>query len=103
MGEVHKGGLMLKFEWDETKNRINQNKHGISFELASTVFYDQKRIERLDSKHSDNEEKYSIIGCVSGGVWVLFVSYTERREVIRIISARKATKAERREYESSQI
>ena len=87
----------MQFEWDEEKNRINKEKHdGIGFEYAVRVFLDEKRIERYDELHSTlTEERWNAIGMVGK---VLFVVYTERSESIRIISARRATKAEEREY-----
>ena len=87
----------MEFEWDEEKNRINKEKHdGIGFELAVRVFLDDKRIERYDSLHSSiDEDRWNAIGLVGK---ILFVVYTERRERIRIISARRATKEEEAEY-----
>ena len=77
------------FEWDEEKNRINLEKHGIDFETAMLVFNDLQRIEIYDVEHSTNEDRYNTIGMVHD---VLFVVYTERNENIRLISARLATK-----------
>ncbi len=87
----------MKYEWDENKNSVNKQKHdGIGFETAVRVFLDNKRIEFFDEKHSTlTEERWNVIGLVLD---VLFVVYTERRDSIRIISARKATKEEEREY-----
>lgn len=87
----------MKFEWDEEKNRINKIKHdGISFEYAVRVFLDEKRIEWYDVNHSTlAEDRWNAIGMVHD---VLFVVYTERGERTRIISARRATKEEEREY-----
>ena len=85
----------MKFEWDEEKNRINRQKHGISFETAMLVFNDDNRIEIYDFKHSGDEDRYNTIGCVND---ILFVVYTERKENIRLISARLATKLERSVY-----
>lgn len=87
----------MKFEWDDEKNISNQKKHdGISFEIAVRVFLDQKRIERYDEEHSSFEEdRWNVIGLVEK---VLFVVYTERKDNIRIISARRATKEETEEY-----
>lgn len=89
----------MNFEWDEDKNAINRAKHGIDFRDAVHVFYDDMSIVREDSGDY-GEQRLQIIGMAKFGV--LFVVYTERRDdVIRIISARKATKAERRVYEQS--
>lgn len=85
----------MNFEWDEAKNKKNIHNHGISFELAAGVFLDECRIERFDSKHSGDEDRYFTIGRVSS---ILFVVYTERNANIRIISARPATKDEINEY-----
>ena len=87
--------ILLTFEWDEEKNRINKNKHGIDFETAMLVFNDMERIEIYDVEHSVAEDRYSTIGMVKD---VLFVVYTERKEKIRLISARLATKKERSIY-----
>ena len=83
--------MELIFEWDENKNRINQKKHGISFEEAEEVFY--------DPDHSLDEERFLIIG-ISATSQVLTVSHCYRRvdEIIRIISARRATKKETAVY-----
>ncbi len=87
----------MEFEWDEVKNSINKEKHdGIGFELAIRVFLDEKRIERYDFNHSTpDEDRWNAIGMVGK---VLFVVYTERGERIRIISARRATREEEKEY-----
>ena len=82
-------------EWDEHKNQINKQKHGISFETAALVFADQERIEYLDQVHSITEDRYVTIGMVHK---VLFVVYTERGDASRLISARLATPRERRVY-----
>ena len=84
-----------EFEWDDNKNDINKKKHGISFETAAAVFGDDNRLEIPDEMHSIDEERYIVIGLVHK---VLFVVYTEREDATRIISARKATPAERRVY-----
>ena len=85
----------LSFEWDEEKDRINQIKHGISFETAAYVFADAHYIEMYDFEHSIEEDRYIAIGMVGD---LLFVVYTERGENIRLISARLATESERRLY-----
>lgn len=91
----------MKFEWDERKNQINQEKHGISFELAAYVFQDEHYIEMFDFEHSTiNEERYIAIGRVGR---ILFVVFTERKEDIRLISARLATEEERRLYYDQDI
>jgi hypothetical protein len=86
----------LEFEWDEEKEKINKKKHGISFNTAKLIFKDDCRVEFYDSEHSVTEERYNVIGLIGD---ILFVVYTERRNRIRIISARLATKLERRVYD----
>lgn len=82
-------------EWDDKKAAINKQKHGISFETATMVFADENRIERRDDKHSQDEDRWQVIGMVDD---ILFVVYTERGEAARIIMAREASSKERREY-----
>lgn len=101
----HKGGrkfsvTQLNFEWDEEKNQVNRQKHGISFETAAYVFCDEYYIEMYDFEHSINEDRYIAIGMVGD---LLFVVYTERGENIRLISARVATERERRLYYDQNI
>ena len=85
----------LVFEWDEEKNRINQRKHGVRFELAARVFRDENKVEIFDRGHSHEEDRWQVIGMVNK---ILFVVYTERGSHIRIISARPANRTERRMY-----
>ena len=82
-------------EWDDNKNKINIQKHGISFETAALVFADEERIEYYDEIHSVNEDRYVVLGCVQG---ILYVVYTMRGEATRLISARMANAIERRIY-----
>ena len=82
-------------EWDDNKNRINIQKHGISFETAALVFADEERIEYYDKLHSIDEDRYVVLGCVQG---ILYVVYTMRDEAARLISARMATPTERKIY-----
>lgn len=88
----------MQFEWDEDKERNNIAKHGIDFSAAALVFGDENRIEKYDEKHSVDEDRYITIGTINGVVAVVLVVYTEREEAIRIISARLATKREKKEY-----
>lgn len=90
---------MIKFEWDENKNRTNQHKHGISFDEAKTVFYDEEALVRDDPEHSEEEERFIILG-LSNKANLLVVCHCFRASetVIRIISARKATKTESQYY-----
>lgn len=88
----------FEFEWDEKKNRSNQAKHGVSFREAATVFADSLSLVVPDDEHSTDEARYYIIGS-SVFDELLTVTYTERLGRIRIISARRATRRERRDYE----
>ena len=90
---------MLRFEWDERKNRANERKHGISFEEAQTVFFDDQSLEFPDPDHSEKEDHFLMPGR-SFGLRVLVVCHCFRKSqsVIRIISARKATPRERKAY-----
>lgn len=85
----------ISFEWDENKNSINRRKHGISFEEAQTVFYDTEALVIDDPEHSEEEDRFIILG-LSNRLNLLVVChcYRESDTVIRIISARKATKNE---------
>jgi len=89
----------LQFEWDEWKNRTNQRKHGISFEEAQTVFFDENAFEYFDPDHSEEEDRFLMLG-ISAHLRVLVVCHCLREagNVIRIISARKATRKERSQY-----
>ena len=90
----------LSFEWDENKNEINKKKHGISFETAQEVFYDDNAVLFDDPDHSVGEERFLIIG-MTRSLKVCIVSHCYRNSdnVIRLISAREATKHERKTYE----
>ena len=90
----------MKFEWNEEKNRLNIEKHNLSFETAVYVFEDPNYIEIYDFEHSTYEDRYIAIGLVGE---VLFVVFTERKDRIRIISARLATALERRLYYDQDI
>ena len=87
--------IPISVEWDEQKNQTNYAKHGIRFETAALVFADENRIEYYDEIHSTEEDRYVVIGLVNH---VLFVVYTMRKDTIRIISARLATRIERNIY-----
>ena len=88
----------LRFEWDDRKNAENKRKHGVSFEEAQTVFYDDRAI--LIDDPDEEEDRFILIG-LSAALRTLVVChcYRLRDEVIRIISARKAVKEERADYE----
>ncbi len=90
----------LGFEWDENKNVINKNKHKISFEEAKTVFYDECALVIDDPEHSAEEERFIILGfSIKANLLVVCHCYRATDAVIRIISARKATKNEAKYYE----
>ena len=86
---------MISFEWDESKAVANLNKHHVSFEEAKTVFFDEFGIQFFDEDHSSDEELFLMLG-MSSGAKLLIVCHCERQRgaVIRIISARKATRRE---------
>ena len=89
----------IRFERDENKNQINQHKHGVSFDEAKTVFYDEEALVIGDPEHSENEERFIILGLSSKpNLLVVCHCYRESDTVIRIISARKATKTESKFY-----
>ena len=88
----------LEFEWDDRKSRANVKKHGVTFEEASTVFGDSLARTIQDPLHSKDEDRFVILG-ESHRRRVLVVSFTDRGKRIRIISARIATRRERKQYE----
>ena len=95
--------LPFQFEWDEAKADANARKHGVTFELAVTVFHDPRLLTVADLQHSDTEERWFSVGCASNGV-VLSVVYLwsdadQAATNIRLISARKATQVESRQYQ----
>ncbi len=89
----------IKFEWDENKNTINKKKHNVSFEEAMTVFYDEEALLINDPEHSAEEERFILLG-FSQKAKLLVVCHCCRNSetVVRIISARKATKNESKQY-----
>ena len=88
---------MIAFEWDPEKARANVQKHGVAFEEARSCFYDPRQIAFYDPDHSNDEDRELLIAHSNQGR-VLIISYTLKTEVIRIISARKATKSEENRY-----
>lgn len=89
----------LRFEWDPNKNILNQKKHKISFEEAQTVFYDDNALLIDDPDHSEEEERFILLGFSHrANILVVCHCYRHSDSVIRIISARKATKNEERTY-----
>ncbi len=90
--------MSLRFEWDEAKNKANRKKHGIWFETAKTVFDDPHG--RLLVEDSSVEDRFILIGSSSDfSILIIIHLYKENDEVVRIISARRATKNERKFYE----
>lgn len=90
---------MIAFQWDPAKAAANLRKHGVSFEEARTVFYDELAVQFFDPEHSSNEERFLLLG-MSSEANLLLVCHCERAggDIIRIISARKATRNESRHY-----
>lgn len=101
--ELRVGSIFMgeeQFEWDGAKAQNNLAKHGVSFEAAAGVFFDVFAFDQVDLESEPGEVRYIITGMVNGVP--LTVVYTERGDQIRIISARKATKHEQKEYYRSQ-
>lgn len=93
---------MITFEWDSTKAAINLKKHDVSFEEAKSVFFDEFAVQFFDKEHSKSEDRFLLLG-MSTGARLLLVCHCERESgnLIRIISARKATKRESAFYGSN--
>ena len=89
------------FEWDENKNQINRQKHGVSFEQARKAFFDPMRLIVEDVSHSIEEQRYFCIGEVEGGI--MTVRFTYRRNIIRIFGAGYWTKGKKRYEKDNQI
>ena len=90
----------MRFEWDPRKATSNERKHGVSFEEAESVFYDEQALFLEDPQPADEEERFVLLG-LSGALRMLVVVHALRqKDVIRIISARKATRPERQQYQS---
>jgi len=89
----------LRFEWDKRKEKANIKKHGVSFDEARTVFYDENAMQFSDPDHSENEDRFILLG-ISFKLRILVVChcFRESEAVIRIISARKADSEEENEY-----
>jgi len=89
----------IEFEWDDKKEKTNLKKHGISFNEAKTVFYDEFAVQYFDPDHSESEDRFLLLG-ISFQIKTIVVCHCYREEeiTIRIISARKANKAEEKEY-----
>lgn len=89
--------MKMEFEWHDAKAAANWRDHGVSFELAKTVFSDPFAIERVDDRKDYGEERFVIVGMAQGHI-LLFVAYTEREQRIRLISARRVTQHEQEDY-----
>jgi uncharacterized DUF497 family protein len=89
----------ISFEWDENKSALNKKKHGISFKEAQTVFSDENALLIHDPDHSQEEDRFILLG-LSSSIRILVVChcYHKNHDVIRIISARKATRSEQKQY-----
>lgn len=90
---------MYTFTWDENKNAQNKKKHNVSFEEAETVFFDEDALLEFDDIHSVNEERFRMLGRSIEGNLLLVVHCIREETTIRIISARRATISEKREFE----
>ena len=88
----------MKFQWDKAKAAKNFVAHGVHFEEAQAVFDDQLYVDFYDPDHSDHEKRFLCFGRSKAGR-LLVVSYTERSNSVRLISAREATRRERKDYE----
>lgn len=90
----------IRFEWDPRKARSNEKKHGVSFEEAESVFYDEQALFLEDPQPADEEERFVLLGLSSILRVVVVVHALRGDDVIRIISARKATRQETKQYQS---
>ena len=89
----------LRFEWDQRKNAANRRKHGVSFEEAATVFADERALLIADPDHSESEDRFVLLGfCSPLRMLVVCNCYQETEAIVRIISARKANRSERLQY-----
>jgi uncharacterized DUF497 family protein len=88
----------MDFEWDDAKAESNERKQGVSFTEAMTVFADPFSVTAYDPRHADDEDRFLTMGMSLDGR-LLVVSHTDRGAVVRIISAREATRRERKDYE----
>ncbi len=90
---------LIRFEWDNSKSKQNKKKHGVSFEEAQSVFYDERAIQYFDPDHSEDEDRFVMLGMsIKTRVLVVCHCYRKNDALIRIISARKAEKDEESEY-----
>lgn len=92
----------MKFEWDKNKEKLNIQKHGVTFEQASYVFSDQFALNKFDNEHSENEDRWLLLGKSLNETLLLVVHRfvnDSGLELVRVISARKATKKEKQVYQ----
>ncbi len=99
MGCVHSDMSKIRFEWDSRKAKSNEKKHGVSFEEARSVFFDEQALLLEDPRPLREEERFILLGLSASLRLLVVVHAVRERDVIRIISARKATRLETREYE----
>jgi uncharacterized protein len=92
------GEMLMDFEWDDANADSNERKHGVAYSEAMTVFADALSVTGYDPRHADDEDRFLTMG-VSVHGRLLVVSHTDRGDVVRIISARAATRRERKDYE----
>ncbi len=91
--------MPIKFQWDVNKAKINSEKHGVTFQEAKTVFYDEFADQFFDQENSDDEDRFLLLGrSIHARILMVCHCYRESDELIRIISARKATKSETKFY-----
>ena len=90
----------MNFEWDANKARRNLEKHGIRFEIAAKVFLDPDRVQVIDNRKDYGEARLITFGRIDGRLYVVVFTENEPRQTIRIISARKANKRERRQHDN---
>lgn len=95
---MHNIIMDIHFAWDEEKNSSNQKKHGISFEEAATVFYDDDALLKYDEAHSLDEEQFVMLGMNKANRMLVVCHCFRMGGVLRIISARKATRREESQY-----
>lgn len=94
----------ITFEWDASKASLNKKKHGISFDEAKTVFFDENAKVIHDPEHSDDEERFIILGLsVNMRMLIVIHCYRKNDRIIRLISARKATQKESTQYHGGQL
>ena len=90
---------LIRFEWDSRKAKSNEKKHGVSFEEAKSVFFDEQALFLEDPQPRQEEERFILLGLSASLRLLVVVHALRERDVIRIISARKATRLETRDYE----